>query len=117
MARKVRSVIEDLRKAGGHRNDDALERRRHGETTANRSGQAPARRDPHRRTAAIAVLRPKMVDCVDDSLANRRVRSLAKTRPADPAALFDDDTGGQGGLGLLLWGFATVIAVVLGYAS
>lgn len=42
---------------------------------------------------------------------------MAKTRPADPAALFDDDTGGQGGLGLLLWGFATVIAVVLGYAS
>ncbi|NLH81365.1 MAG: hypothetical protein GX458_11055, partial [Phyllobacteriaceae bacterium] len=42
---------------------------------------------------------------------------MAKTRPATPAALFDDDATRSGGLDLLLWGFGTVAAVVLGFAS
>lgn len=36
-------------------------------------------------------------------------------RPGDPVALLDDDA--TGGLGLAIWGFATVVAVVLGFAS
>jgi hypothetical protein len=37
-------------------------------------------------------------------------------RPGDPAALLDDDAT-NGGLGLAVWGFTTVVAVILGFAS
>ena len=44
-------------------------------------------------------------------------RTLAKMRPTNPAALFEDDATRNGGLSLLVWGFGTVAAVVLGFAS
>lgn len=42
---------------------------------------------------------------------------LAKTTPTDPAVLFEDEATRRGGVDLLVWGFGTVAAVVLGFAS